>query len=430
MSDFADHTPMMQQYLRLKAEHPQALVFYRMGDFYELFFDDARKAARLLDITLTYRGKTAGTPIPMAGVPFHAAEGYLAKLVKLGEVVVIVEQIGDPATSKGPVERQVARILTPGTVTDEALLDAKQEVLLLSVHVHQQALGLAVLDISSGRFSVLACELAREALAAELARLNPAEILIADDSSILEVSDFKTKVGEHVETMGAVHAIRNLNKVAFVIIRTLRDKFQAVLEGETLRFLDEIKEGDFVRITGTVAENGVAYGGLELSTDHLTKLSGPKEPLPIKLGGKKLDMNLDKKLDERVLTLRHLEERAIFKVQEGVAHSFAEHFSKRRFTEIHSPKLVEAGAEGGANIFSLDYFGRAAFLAQSPQFYKQFMVPVFGRVYEIGPVFRAEKHATTRHINEYTSMDVEMGYINTFHDLMLNILEDFVFHPT
>ncbi|MDO9179763.1 MAG: DNA mismatch repair protein MutS [Agitococcus sp.] len=189
MSDFADHTPMMQQYLRLKAEHPQALVFYRMGDFYELFFDDARKAARLLDITLTYRGKTAGTPIPMAGVPFHAAEGYLAKLVKLGEVVVIVEQIGDPATSKGPVERQVARILTPGTVTDEALLDAKQEVLLLSVHVHQQTLGLAVLDISSGRFSVLACELARDALAAELARLNPAEILIADDSSILEWLD-------------------------------------------------------------------------------------------------------------------------------------------------------------------------------------------------------------------------------------------------
>jgi DNA mismatch repair protein MutS len=189
MSDFADHTPMMQQYLRLKAEHPQALVFYRMGDFYELFFDDARKAARLLDITLTYRGKTAGTPIPMAGVPFHAVEGYLAKLVKLGEVVVIVEQIGDPATSKGPVERQVARILTPGTVTDEALLDAKQEVLLLSVHVHQQTLGLAVLDISSGRFSVLACELAREALAAELARLNPAEILIADDSSILEWLD-------------------------------------------------------------------------------------------------------------------------------------------------------------------------------------------------------------------------------------------------
>ncbi|MEN9430358.1 MAG: mismatch repair protein MutS [Pseudomonadota bacterium] len=189
MTTLADHTPMMQQYLRIKAEHPQALLFYRMGDFYELFFDDARKAARLLDITLTYRGKTAGTPIPMAGVPFHAVEGYLAKLVKLGEAVVIVEQVGDPATSKGPVERQVARILTPGTVTDEALLDAKQEVLLLSLHVYQQTLGLAVLDISSGRFSVLSCELTREALAAEIARLNPAELLIADDSTILEWLD-------------------------------------------------------------------------------------------------------------------------------------------------------------------------------------------------------------------------------------------------
>ncbi len=185
MMTLSDHTPMMQQYLRIKAEHPQALLFYRMGDFYELFFDDARKAARLLDITLTYRGKTAGTPIPMAGVPFHAVEGYLAKLVKLGEAVVIVEQVGDPATSKGPVERQVARILTPGTVTDEALLDAKQEVLLLSLHVYQQTLGLAVLEISSGRFSVLSCELTREALAAEIARLNPAELLIADDSPIL-----------------------------------------------------------------------------------------------------------------------------------------------------------------------------------------------------------------------------------------------------
>ncbi len=183
--NFEDHTPMMQQYLRIKADYPQAIVLYRMGDFYELFFDDAHKAARLLDITLTHRGKTAGTPIPMAGVPFHAVEGYLAKLVKLGETVVICEQVGDPATSKGPVERKVVRILSAGTVTDEALLDAKQESALLAIHVHQQALGLAVLDLSSGRFSVLACELSPEALAAELARLNPAEILISDDSPII-----------------------------------------------------------------------------------------------------------------------------------------------------------------------------------------------------------------------------------------------------
>lgn len=185
MTDFADHTPMMQQYLRIKADYPHALVFYRMGDFYELFFDDAHKAARLLDITLTHRGKTAGTPIPMAGVPFHAAEGYVAKLVKMGEAVVICEQVGDPATSKGPVERKVVRILTAGTVTDEAFLDAKQEALLLAIHAYQQELGLAVLDISSGRFSVLHCELSAEGLSAELARLNPAEILVSEDSPVL-----------------------------------------------------------------------------------------------------------------------------------------------------------------------------------------------------------------------------------------------------
>ena len=162
---------MMQQYLRIKADYPHAIVLYRMGDFYELFFDDAHKAARLLDITLTHRGKTAGTPIPMAGVPFHAVEGYLAKLVKLGETVVICEQVGDPTINKGPVERKVVRILSAGTVTDEALLDAKQDASLLAIHVHQQELGLAVLDISSGRFSVLTCELSPQALAAELARL-------------------------------------------------------------------------------------------------------------------------------------------------------------------------------------------------------------------------------------------------------------------
>ncbi|MCB1658404.1 MAG: DNA mismatch repair protein MutS, partial [Pseudomonadales bacterium] len=185
MTDFADHTPMMQQYLGIKADYPHALVFYRMGDFYELFFDDAHKAARLLDITLTHRGKTAGTPIPMAGVPFHAAEGYVAKLVKMGEAVVICEQVGDPATSKGPVERKVVRILTAGTVTDEAFLEAKQEALLVAIHAYQQELGLAVLDISSGRFSVLHCELSAEGVSAELARLNPAEILISEDSPVL-----------------------------------------------------------------------------------------------------------------------------------------------------------------------------------------------------------------------------------------------------
>ena len=124
------HTPMMQQYLRIKAEHPNTLLFYRMGDFYELFFDDAKKAAQLLDITLTSRGQSAGLPIPMAGIPYHAAEGYLAKLLRQGESIAICEQIGDPATSKGPVERKVVRIVTPGTVTDEALLEERKDNLL------------------------------------------------------------------------------------------------------------------------------------------------------------------------------------------------------------------------------------------------------------------------------------------------------------
>jgi len=167
---------MMQQYLRIKAEHPQILLFYRMGDFYELFYDDARRAARLLDITLTHRGHSAGEPIPMAGVPYHAAETYLARLLKLGESIAICEQIGDPAQSKGPVERKVVRIVTPGTVTDEALLEERQENLLLALHPYKQDTGIAVLDMSSGRLSVMQVN-SQEALQAELERLKPAEVI-------------------------------------------------------------------------------------------------------------------------------------------------------------------------------------------------------------------------------------------------------------
>ena len=169
---------MMQQYLRLKAQHPETLLFYRMGDFYELFFDDAEKAARLLDITLTTRGQSAGTPIKMAGIPYHAVEQYLARLVKHGESVVICEQIGDPATSKGPVERAVARIVTPGTLTDAALLDEKRDVLLLAVSLNKQQAGLAWLNLASGEFRIT--EVAAEKLAAALERIRPAEIVIAD----------------------------------------------------------------------------------------------------------------------------------------------------------------------------------------------------------------------------------------------------------
>ncbi|WP_296802656.1 DNA mismatch repair protein MutS [Thiolapillus sp.] len=177
------HTPMMQQYLRIKAEHPDMLVFYRMGDFYELFYGDAEKAARLLDITLTSRGKSAGKPIPMAGIPYHAAENYLARLIRQGESVAICEQTGDPATSKGPVERKVVRIVTPGTVTDEALLEERQDNLLAALWEHKGRYGLAALNLGSGRFTVQELNDA-EALAGELERLKPAELLLEEDTSL------------------------------------------------------------------------------------------------------------------------------------------------------------------------------------------------------------------------------------------------------
>jgi DNA mismatch repair protein MutS len=169
---------MMQQYLRMKAEHPDILLFYRMGDFYELFYDDAEKAARLLDITLTTRGQSAGAPIRMAGVPYHAVDQYLAKLVRLGESVAICEQIGDPETSKGPVERRVTRIVTPGTLTDSALLDEKSDNVLLALHAEKAAVGLAWLSLASGELRV--SEIAPQALANELRRIGPAEVLAAD----------------------------------------------------------------------------------------------------------------------------------------------------------------------------------------------------------------------------------------------------------
>ncbi len=177
------HTPMMQQYLKIKADHPRELVFYRMGDFYELFYDDAKKAAELLDITLTARGKSGGEPIPMCGVPYHAAESYLGRLVRKGQSIAIAEQIGDPATSKGPVDRKVVRIVTPGTVSDEALLEERRDNLLVALHQQDDTYGIACLDISSGRFVVLEAE-GEDALRAEIQRLNPVELLVNESLSI------------------------------------------------------------------------------------------------------------------------------------------------------------------------------------------------------------------------------------------------------
>lgn len=180
--NLTSHTPMMQQYLKLKAENPDILLFYRMGDFYELFYDDAKKASQLLDISLTKRGASAGEPIPMAGVPYHAVEGYLAKLISLGESVAICEQIGDPALSKGPVERKVVRIVTPGTISDELLLEDRKDNLLASIWQEKSGYGYATLDISSGRFHVFECD-NFDTMQAELQRTNPVEILYPEDFS-------------------------------------------------------------------------------------------------------------------------------------------------------------------------------------------------------------------------------------------------------
>ncbi len=196
MQDLSKHTPMMRQYLTIKAEFPNILIFYRMGDFYELFFDDAKKASDLLDISLTARGKTGGNAIPMAGVPYHAVENYLAKLVQLGESVAICEQIGDPATSKGPVERKVVRVITPGTISDEALLTDRQDNLIVAVVENQNSpsktsepdYGLAYLDMASGRFVLTEPETA-EQLQAELQRLSPAELLYPETFTDLSLID-------------------------------------------------------------------------------------------------------------------------------------------------------------------------------------------------------------------------------------------------
>ncbi|MDH5710580.1 MAG: DNA mismatch repair protein MutS [Gammaproteobacteria bacterium] len=189
---------MMQQYLRIKADHPNTLMFYRMGDFYEMFFDDARKAAKLLDITLTARGHSGGQPIPMCGIPYHAADNYLARLINQGESVAICEQTSDPATSKGPVEREVLRIVTPGTVTEESLLNERKDNLLVAVHQHGNRYGVAALDVTTGRFHVLELD-SLEHLYAELERLNPAELLFSEEAQYL------SNLGQQLNRKIAIH---------------------------------------------------------------------------------------------------------------------------------------------------------------------------------------------------------------------------------
>jgi len=228
---------------------------------------------------------------------------------------------------------------------------------------------------------------------------------------------------QYAEAEGFVHRVRDMGKFSFIVLRTSRNLIQCVVDSEKCEIAktgvgNGINEGDCVRITGIKVIEPRAEGGFEIHANKIEKLSQAYAQPPVNITKHKIDASLDVLLENRPVTLRHPKERAIFKIQEGIVRAFREFLHEHDFTEIHTPKTTSAGAEGGANIFKLDYFGQSACLAQSPQLYKQTMVGVFGRVFEVGPVFRAEKHNTTRHLNEYISLDVEMGFINGMEDLM------------
>ena len=239
----------------------------------------------------------------------------------------------------------------------------------------------------------------------------------------IQFSDFKAHDGEIVSIHGYIHRIREMTGFSFVIIRTAKDTVQCVYAPEfsDYRWDERLCEEACVKVTGKVVSSKDAKGNdrYELQIHGIDILSLPAEMLPIVINKKQLDnIQLSTVLDLRPISMRNPKERAIFKIQEGIARGFREFLMKNRFTEIRSPKIVFAGAEGGTNIFKLDYFGKEVFLAQSPQLYKQALVGVYERVFEIAPVFRAEHHDTSRHLNEYTSMDLEMGFINSFEDIM------------
>lgn len=225
--------------------------------------------------------------------------------------------------------------------------------------------------------------------------------------------------GQEVRVSGAVHAIRDMGNVAFVILRKREGLLQCVFEEGVSKFdLKDLREADTVEVTGVLTESVKAPGGIEIHLSELKILSEPEEPMPLAINKWKLNTSLEAKLNYRPISLRNIRERAKFKIQEGIVRGFRDFLYQEGFTEIHTPKIGARSAEGGANMFRLDYFHRPAVLQQSPQFYKQMMVGVFDRVFETGPVFRAEKHNTKRHLNEYTSLDFEMGYIDGFEDLM------------
>ena len=237
-----------------------------------------------------------------------------------------------------------------------------------------------------------------------------------------EISELleQAEAGAKVKVNGAVHTIRDMGTVAFVILRKREGLLQCVYEEGSADFeLKDIKEAATVEVEGVLEENEKAPNGIEIRMENVKILSEPEdEMMPLAISKWKLNTSLEAKLNYRSISLRNIRERAKFRIQEGLTRAFRDFLYSQEFTEIHTPKIGAKGAEGGANIFKLEYFHRPAVLAQSPQFYKQMMVGVFDRVFETAPVFRAEKHNTKRHLNEYTSLDFEMGYIDGFEDIM------------
>lgn len=246
-------------------------------------------------------------------------------------------------------------------------------------------------------------------------------LLIGTDDLIEEftLEEAKANMGKTVEFSGCVHKVKNMGNIAFVLVRTSRNVFQTVYSKDNCSdSIEGLREGFFVRVSGTVKENDREFTGLEIELDSIKLISTPASESPLKINQGRLNCSIEANLDNRSSALRNPYERAIFKLQEGIVQGMHKFMQVNGFTEIHSPKIVAQGAEGGANIFALDYFGKHAFLNQSPQFYKQTAVAFFNRVYEIAPVYRAEKHATSRHINEYIGLDFEMGYIDSMYDVM------------
>ena len=225
--------------------------------------------------------------------------------------------------------------------------------------------------------------------------------------------------GQMISVNGAVHTVRDMGEVAFVVLRKREGLLQCVYEeGVTAIDLRELKEGAAIEVSGILNKEERAPGGFEIRMKDVKILSNPAESLPLPIAKWKMNTSLEAKLNHRAVALRNIRERATFRIQEGIVRGFRDFLYSQGFTEIHTPKLGAKSAEGGANLFKLEYFHRPAILQQSPQFYKQMMVGVFDRVFETAPVFRAEKHNTKRHLNEYNSLDFEMGYIDGFEDIM------------